>query len=182
MARERMTKVVSPLFELLEPVMCRAEIGRPVGTLRAVISVIQRSSYLSGGRLWAYRDKEELIPESKDAKDLSLLVSREYDSLCKSLGIPLRTLLYRNKTYKPYFFLREMGQKLKEGLQSALCVACIAFVLLQIFVRTVWAVQDKGSVAALMQHQLVAAAALSVVAAILLCLLIKGMQRNRGAE
>jgi len=97
-----MTKVVSPLFELLEPVMCREEVGRPIGTLRAVLSIIQRGAYLAGGRLWVYRDKQDLLPESTDAKKISLLVSFEYDSLCQILGIPLRTIGYRRKTSKSY--------------------------------------------------------------------------------
>ncbi len=181
-ARERMTKVVSPLFELLEPVMCREEVGRPIGTLRTVLSVISRGAYLAGGRLWVYRDKQELLPESKDAKDLCLLVSHEYDCLCHILGIPLRTIGYRRKTYKSYFFLREMRYRLWEGARNTLCILCIAFVLMQLFARSIWATIDANTAAAMIKSHLSAAAVLSAITAVFLWLMIKGIQKSRGTE
>lgn len=181
-ARERMTKVVSPLFELLEPVMCQESVGRPIGTLRAVLSIIQRGAYLAGGRLWVYRDKQDLLPESIDARNISLLVSFEYDSLCQVLGIPLRTISYRKKTYKAYFFLREMGHKLKEGARDALCILCMAFVLMQMIVRILWIAIDQDTISVLTNNDMAAAATLSIIAALFLWLLLSKAYRRSSPE
>lgn len=100
----RLKQVVSPLFDLLEPFMLSNMEYPSVETVSSVTDLINKNLLLSGGKIRDFFDLSREAPDfTKRYLSLCNIIDREYDELCRSLGIPLRSTKYRRRRYSSMF-------------------------------------------------------------------------------
>lgn len=107
LARERLDSIISPLFELTEKYLF---VDRPFITtndITQIIEIVIRGGYLAGGRLRSFIDIG--LDEKGHRKRFMRLcqnISKEYDFLCRAIGIPVRPFRYRYVKYGKWFITR----------------------------------------------------------------------------
>lgn len=106
-AKERLDNVISPIFEIIEPYMCPLA-GLPTNeSLNGIKHIFNENRLLAGATIRKYlailQSEEAIRKNPKSFDKLCAEISREYDSLCKEIGIPCRSLKYRFFTYKLKF-------------------------------------------------------------------------------
>ena len=99
LAQERLEKIINPIFELTESYMYKKSDSLSEITKYKIINIAKCNLPLSGGILMAYSNNESLS-KKEDITAFLRYIDKEYDQLCKTLGIPLRSDYYRASKYK----------------------------------------------------------------------------------
>jgi hypothetical protein len=102
--KDRLERVISPLFEAIEPFMKRNSTTIDEDHVNLFLKLIDSEPLLSGGILRDLRDNLHFDHKNKSfrLKEFNAFfeyVSREYDRLCHRTGIPLRKWSYRLRSY-----------------------------------------------------------------------------------
>ena len=105
---ERMDKVISPLFEAVETYMMERREASDE-EIKKILKIINSNKLLVGGGLRYFIPFLENPPKDATYKKEKLnrfvsSVSKEYDRLSATLGIPKRTMKYKVIMYRPRFW------------------------------------------------------------------------------
>ena len=91
-AQEQHNNLISPLFDLLEPVLFQKV---DPAVLRRAIKLINESRNIADGKLLELSYYCEKNPSQSNYNHLCSYVNRLYDRSCKKLGLKLRSYSYR---------------------------------------------------------------------------------------
>ena len=91
-AQEQHNNLISPLFELLEPVLFQKV--EPI-VLHKAIKLINENRNIADGKLFELSYRCEKNPSQSNYNHLCSYVNRLYDRSCRKLGLKLRSYSYR---------------------------------------------------------------------------------------
>ncbi len=91
-AQEQHNNLISPLFELLEPVLFQKV--EPI-VLHKAIKLINENRNIADGKLLELSYRCEKNPSQSNCNHLCSYVNRLYDRSCRKLGLKLRSYSYR---------------------------------------------------------------------------------------